>query len=156
MLHKHCHLLGRNKGLEVIPRLVVIAGLDLGDGTMPDDATGNGKEIIHQLALAGDLHLNRTFTQTGGTVLVAVVAVDDIDGIVKAEDLNIGIVRLARDSLHDDVDWLQIVVENLGVLAKDGDDLGTCRGVRDLCLKHQYRSTLQDCERAGSKEVLRF
>jgi hypothetical protein len=132
MLNQHCHLLSRNKGLEIFPRLSVVVRLNLRDGTMPDDATGNRKEIFHELALTGDLNVDGAFAQTGSLVLVAIVAVDDIDGIIKREHLNVGIMRLARDSFHDNMNRLQVVVEDPGVFAEDSDDLRTRRGVRDL------------------------
>ena len=136
MLHEHDHLLGRNEALEILPRLTSIEGHKLRLGTIPEDPTGKGKQVLFETSLARYLNLDRTITKAIDTTSnsVLVVPLGGLHGLIERLKLNISVHRLASGTIHYDVDWLISVVEDLGVAAKEGNDLGAFGGKRDLVM----------------------
>lgn len=134
MLDKHDHFLLRDEALEVLPRLPDIVGLELGVCSIPKDTSSERIEVLHELALAGQFNLHRTVTETTRAAPgeIRAVALNSTHGIVQSDELDVGVHGLAGDAVHDDVDRLVSVVQNLGVATKESDDLCTLRGEGNL------------------------
>lgn len=90
---------------------------------------------MHELLLCGQLHLNMAMTETTSTAAVAVgiEAVNGFDGLTDVDELDEAGEGLARHTLHDDVDGLEVLLaDDTGVATKEGEDLGTTDGVGNL------------------------
>ena len=126
MLDKHDHLLSRDERGEIFKGPTVVVRLELGPVAFPSDATGNGKQVVHELGRTRNSNVNGAVAEAGRTSLVEVAlpALNDRDGSLHRGELDIDIVGLAADTVHDDVDWLLGVVQDLRVAAHEGDDLG--------------------------------
>lgn len=134
VLDKHNHLLLRDETLEVLPRLLDIVGLEFRVGSIPKDTAGKRIEILHELALAGQLNIDGAITETAGPAFgkVGAVALNGTHGVVQGDKFDVSVHGLASDAVHDDMDWLIGVVQDFGVAAEEGDDLCALRRKRDL------------------------
>lgn len=134
MFDKHNHLFLRDKAFEIVPRLAVVVGQDLRDYPIPKDATCNGEEILHEVALRGHLHLDSAFAQTCKSARgdVEAVSLHSSHGIFKRDKLDVGVHRLAGYLVHDDVHAFVRVIQDFGVAAEKGNNLGASRGKRNL------------------------
>lgn len=134
MLLEHSHLLYGDKALEVVPRLRGVVWQDDRPGTLPAKTVGPFEKVLHEGRLAGQLKLDSTITKTimsaSGHVLA--VSLDGGNGGLCAHELDIRIIRLATNALHDDVHRLLGIIQNLGVASKEGNDLSACHGERNL------------------------
>jgi hypothetical protein len=87
------------------------------------------------MLLARKLHFNVTMAQTARTPTSAVgfKAVDSGDGLIEVDELDIAVQGLACDTLHDDVDWLIIILsDNFSVTAEECEDLGAVDRIWNL------------------------
>ena len=60
------------------------------------------------------------------------MAVHGPDGILRCHELNVAILSLGGDAFHDNVNGFLIVIEDLGVAAEKGNDLGALGAKRNL------------------------
>lgn len=137
MLAEHDHLFFGEEALEILPR-VCRTGYDLRIRAYPRHAINSAREQSeHQIGLRGQLDVdNATAKTSGASVLSASFEpVDELNGCVEAGELTVRILRLASDTVHDDVDGLVAVVEDLRRLAQEGDDLTARSLIRDLILQ---------------------
>jgi hypothetical protein len=134
VLDQHYHFLASDEGLEVLPGLPRGRWLDLRSGSVPDDASRDGKQVPHELALTGDLDFNRPVAKTrrSASSSFAIVTVDRRNRVVERHELHVRIVGLAADSVHDDVHRLLFIVQQLGVPAQQCNDLRPSDTVGDL------------------------
>lgn len=121
------HLLLRYESLEAVPRLRWVILENNRHGTLPADALCKREEVLHEGRLAGKLHLDRAVSKTAEAALRhgLLVLLDRIDCGLHAHELNVRIIRLASNSLHDDVYGFLVVVQHLGVAAEKSEDLCT-------------------------------
>ena len=137
MLGQHRHLLFGDKTLEVLPGLSRVDGLDARDRTIPKDPAGKREEVFHHVCLAGELHVDRAVTQPGRLAAGrrARVFLHGAHSIVHSQELDVNVMSLAGDALHDNVDRLLVIIQDLRVPTQEGDDLGSLGGEWDLeCL----------------------
>ena len=94
--------LGRDKGLEA--GVVWVVGLlEGGVAVLPGYVFGTWKELFEELILAAESYVEDSIADA---VAYVAATVDDFDpglGIVDGEELNVAILRLARCTLHDDM-----------------------------------------------------
>lgn len=153
MLDQHNQLLLAYKPLET--RVVAIVWISWNDAwttTLPSDILCLGKHILHKMLLARELNLNMALAQSTTTASSAIdlEAVDGINGLIETDKLDIAVKSLAGNTLHDDVDWLTIILtDDAGIATKEGKNLLTVNRVRDL------QSFQQDSDLFGSGEDLR-
>ena len=144
MLDQHGHLLVRDETLERLPRLPVDRRLDDGPGPVPVDARGEGEQVAHEGGLARELHLDGAVAEARVAALldVELVALDGAHGVVQRQELDVGVLRLGRDPLHDDVHRLLAVVEDPRVAPEEGDDLGALGAEWDLGGRGRERESI--------------
>lgn len=138
MLDKHSHLLLGDKALEAVPRLGGVILEDDGLGAIPTDTIGERKQVFHQSRLAGQFKFDRSIAKTRKAAVgeALLVSLNGTDGSLHAHKLHVRIIRLARNTFHNDVNGLLAVVENLGVTAKKSENLsalGSERNLKDAC-----------------------
>lgn len=131
---KHDHLFLRDEAFKIVPRLVMLVGEDLGDCAIPKDATCNGEEILHEVALRSHLHVDGAIAQTGKSTGgdIKTVSLHSSHGIFKRDKLDVGVHRLAGHLVHNDVHALVRVIQDFGVAAEKGNDFSASRGERNL------------------------
>lgn len=134
MLDKHRHFFLRDEPLEILPWLTLVDRLELGHSSIPENTNRNGKKILHQTGLTRKFNLDGSVTEAAQAAAadVYVMFLHGAHGVLERLELNIRIHRLACDSLHDDVDGLIHIVEDLGVSSQEGDDLGSFGGEWNL------------------------
>lgn len=134
MLDKKRHLLLSNKALESLPWLAGHGFLDDGLGVVPPDTSSKREQVLHESGLARKENFDRTLAKAGGAALLNVVAMT-LNGahcVLGGDELHVTILSLGGNTLHDDVNGLLVVVQNLGVAAQESDDLGTASTKRNL------------------------
>jgi hypothetical protein len=87
------------------------------------------------LFLARELYLNVTGTQsttpTSSAVLIS--SVNSVDSLIEIDKLDIAVKRLAGDTLHDNVNWLiLLLVDDARIAAKVCKDLRAGNTIRNL------------------------
>lgn len=134
MLDKHNHLFLRDEALEVGPGLFLIDGLELGCGSILEDANRQRKQVSHQMALAGQLDLYGAITEATRSSLthVHVVPLHGPHGIFKSAKLDIGVHSLASHPFHDDMNRLVSVIEDTRVAPQESDYFSSLRGEGNL------------------------
>lgn len=121
------HLLIRDESLEAVPRLRRVVLKDDRHGSLPADALGKREEVLHEGRLAGKLHLDGTVAEAAKAAVGhgLLVLLDRVDCGLHAHKLDVRIIRLASNALHNDVDGFLVVVQDLGVAAEESEDLCT-------------------------------
>lgn len=134
MLDKHNHLLLRDEAAEVAVDTVGVVRQDLGKVVIPVDVRRAGEEVLHELGLVRELHDDGAIAQTRGLLVDALLgeALHGPEGILLGDKLDVAVVGLGRDAVHDDVDRLVNVVQDAAVLAKEGNHLTTLGVEGDL------------------------
>jgi hypothetical protein len=134
VLDQHGHLLVSHETLESLPRHAVDGRLDDGLAIVPPNPRSEREQVLHESSLAGQEHLDGAVAEARRTALLAILpmTIDSLHSILGRHKLDIAVLRLGRHAFHDDVNRLLIVVQNLGVPAKKGDDLGALGAERDL------------------------
>lgn len=96
-------------------------------GTLPADALGEREEVLHEGRLAGKLHLDWAVAEAAEAAVGhgLLVLLDRVDGGLHAHKLDVRIIRLASNALHNDVHGFLVVVQDLGVAAEESEDLRT-------------------------------
>ena len=129
MLNQHNQLLLTDEALETrIVLIIRISILDDRSRSRPSNILRLGKQIMHQLLLARQLNLHMSLSQptTSPTSPIHLKAIDRIDSLIEADELHIAVQRLARNTLHDDVHGLEVLlVDDTGVTAEESEDFGT-------------------------------
>lgn len=128
------HLLVRDESLEAVPRLQRVVLEDHGHGSLPADTLSKREEVFHEGRLAGELDLDWAVAQAAEAAVRhgLLMLLDRVDCGLHAHKLDVRIIRLASNALHNDVDGFLVVVQDLGVAAKEGEDLCSLSTKRDL------------------------
>lgn len=134
MLAKHHHFLFCEETLEVLPR---VRGVRYGVRVSADPfhaVSGGGEQGKHQACLRRQLDIDDTITETSNSAVLRALleSLDELNSRVEARKLAVRILSLAGDSVHDDMDGLMAVVEDLRRPTQEGDDLAARRLIRDL------------------------
>lgn len=137
MLAEHHHLLLGEEALEVLPRVFGIRH-NVRVGAYPfHPVLGARKQRDHEVALRRQLYLDDAAPEASDPAVLRapLELVDQFDGRVEAGKLTVRILRLAGDTVHDDVHRLLAIVENSRRPAQEGDDLAAGSLIRDLMIK---------------------
>lgn len=136
MLDQHNQLLLANESLETgVVWIIHISRLDDGSRSGPGDILCLWEQILHELLLARQLNLNMALSKATSTTSssVCLEAVDSIDGLIEVDKLNIAVKSLAGDSLHDDVNGLEVLfADDTGIATKESKNFRTVDRVWNL------------------------
>lgn len=133
MLVEHTHLFCTDKSFEVF-KVILRTKCECIRGFVPVNPMGGGEELLHELRLRGNCHLHIAITKfrvafllDGGSVFVY-----SVHGILERHELDITVISLAGNAVHDNMDRLLLVVEDASAAAQESDDLGTGDLIGDL------------------------
>ena len=104
-------------------------------GAKPCDVLSLWEEIMHQLLLASQLDLYVACTESTASTssTVGLKSVDSVDSLIQIDEFNIAVKSLASDTLHDDMNRLELLlIDNAGVATKECKNLRTSDTIGDL------------------------
>lgn len=111
MLHQHNQLLLAYKSIEArVVDILWVSGDDCSTTTVPDNVLSLWKKVLQQSILARQLDLNVALTKSSTltTRSIKFKAVDRIDSLLQAGELDIAIKSLTGDALHNDMNGLVV------------------------------------------------
>jgi hypothetical protein len=150
VLYQHNQLLLADETLEArVVRVIQVCGDDERSRAMPFDVLCLRKEILHQLLLAREFNFNMALAQstTSTSSAIGLEAVDSVDSLIEIDKLDVAVESFACDTLHDNVDWLIILLIDYASIAtkecKDFRAVHTIRDLQTLSIRFSWTSSIE-------------